>query len=275
MFRNAGQRVATGGAHDKRAVHPPIQRVSAAPLPARDARRAFTLIELLVVIAIIAILAALLLPALSRAKAHAKSTACKSNLRKIAIGLRLYLDDHHAYPPNDSSLSLFWDRPVLPYCQKNRDVFFCPANKLTFRWTNNLPPGGSASHSYGYNEGGSGDHGNLGLGRGPVRRGVLSPVKEFAVLVPADMLVAGDYPGLLIAQDGDVFPSLQGNRVVPNEYDEDYGDYLTGRHNKGPNTFFCDSHVEYAKLVKWNARTDAARQRWNRDHKPHPETWRD
>jgi prepilin-type N-terminal cleavage/methylation domain-containing protein/prepilin-type processing-associated H-X9-DG protein len=72
-------------------------------------RKSFTLIELLVVVAIIAVLVAILLPAISGARAKARLVMCGTNLRQVGFALRYYAEDNrdhyimrscaHADPP--------------------------------------------------------------------------------------------------------------------------------------------------------------------------------
>lgn len=110
-------------------------------------RRAFTLLELLVVIAVLGVLLAILLPSLNAARQVAKRAACGSNLRAIAIGWSLYLDDHQGrfYQGERANQDYGgwrgiegWYPRVLNHCvglpgdipdEKSAGVFHCPADR--------------------------------------------------------------------------------------------------------------------------------------------------
>lgn len=122
--------------------------------------RGFTLIELLVVIAIIAVLIALLLPAVQQARAAARRTQCRSQLKQIVLAMHNYaetfgtflpykIDDaaeiqyqtagtgtrgkiHYwfgivNYAEPDPKLQLDFAKGYLsPYMETNRQAFQCP-----------------------------------------------------------------------------------------------------------------------------------------------------
>lgn len=99
------------------------------------ARNVFSLLELLIVIAIIALLSALLLPALQKAKAVAKTIYCQNNYKQAGLVTTYYLDDHNSwlYPYYDGSHAWYqllgihgYITPKNYYVRKG-NILDCPA----------------------------------------------------------------------------------------------------------------------------------------------------
>jgi len=105
---------------------------------------AFTLVELLVVIGIIGLLIGILLPALSKAREAANTTACLANLHQIAVAVRTYSADNNNYPMpvTYTGDTYYWfnilvDTHYLTAPNGTnagpqiRSVFYCPGSNTT------------------------------------------------------------------------------------------------------------------------------------------------
>ena len=239
----------------------------------------FTLVELLVVIAIIAILAALLLPALSRAKAQAQSTACKNHLRQIGLSMAMYVSlDNHRYPPlwgGETGHFQIWADRLLPYSPLNwtNRSWHCP----TYIANGGIievdpPPSGNVSvyTSYAYNaKGVAQPNQSAPLGLGLRYPASLAPEPE--VHAPSEMFTVADSrtfrdlfagTGIVKGLSGCIHMILYGNAL----------EETRPLHGKGYNILFADGHVAFVKRkdLFYPPRTA---HNWNRDNQPHPELW--
>lgn len=255
----------------------------------------FTLVELLVVVAITAILAALLLPALSQAKATAHSAKCRSNLRQMGLALTFYVSDYAVYPPLNGyepaqGGEIKWHDYLNAALQSRTQPKQAAAGiSGIFRCPTHRPLPDFYSPSYGYNALGAGGTGLAGswtvpqsLGDWPRHLGL----PDTAVRSPSEMIAIGDgYAAYRTAKTsgGQSFTDPDGLLVEGELLGRGTvleSDFLTKlvrpkearrRHRGRLNVAFCDGHVE-AETIAALFFVDSADtiRRWNADNEAHP-----
>jgi len=228
--------------------------------PTDKAARGFTLIELLVVIAIIAILAAMLLPALSKAKAKGQEIACLNNLRQLQICWNMYVEDEQdRMPPNvcsnyvaartiinstanswlggnaymDTTTDFIENGALFTY-NKSVGIYKCPSDKSTVRDRGEFPRTRSVSmcvYMNGVTNPKDGDYNRAWHRRAQIQHP--GPSRAFVFI---------DEHENSIQQATYCLNSLEGNLFGTSKWQ--WISFPSTRHNNGCTITFADGHAE-------------------------------
>ncbi|MFH0795428.1 MAG: prepilin-type N-terminal cleavage/methylation domain-containing protein [Candidatus Omnitrophota bacterium] len=217
----------------------------------------FTLIELLVVIAIIAILAAMLLPALSQARAKARQAGCLSILKQAGLALIMYCNDNEDYIPpmtdESSNVAYYWMAKLGPYL--NTPGYGTSA-QLTFGYNWMKCPSAPQAPGQCYGalcdfEGGVGVSGNVGPFTIPAYG---FPQKKLTRMTPDTVMIGDTYGWYAIDNYAPtVDQDLDGVNDSFHTAEVFKYNRMSARHSNGFCFVFADGHAQWLSVSNFFA----------------------